>query len=80
MAFSWFAEHKLPCNWFPFLLANEITPVGGDCLLLSVGRDATICKTVDLHLFEICKPRSGLVSHNTITMNKYEINIHPELY
>lgn len=66
MAFSWFAEHKLPCNWFASLLANAMTPVGCDCLLLSVGRDATICKTGDWISF-----------HNTITMNKHGIDIHP---
>lgn len=37
-AFSWFAEHKLPGNWFAVLLENAITPVGGDRRLPRNGR------------------------------------------
>lgn len=29
-AFSRFAEHKLPGNWFAVLLENALTPAGGD--------------------------------------------------
>lgn len=36
MAFSWFAEHKLPCNCFAVLLEDAISAVGAGCPVLSV--------------------------------------------
>lgn len=44
MVFSWFAEHKLPGNWFTLLQARAVTLVVGDCTQIHEKREDTSLK------------------------------------